>query len=274
MNKSGFLTLAIGKEYIKCAAMLARSIKLTQLYFNEIVLITDGSDIIDPEDQVFDDVIIVPKESDIWQTRSEIWKYSPFECTMFIEADMLLTSDISLWFNMARNSQLLVTQSVRNYRNEIYTGSYYRRFLIQNNLPNIYSGIMIWNKSEMIDTIFNYWSTLTKNWDNVKNDFRNHNYDTLPADEGLAIAIRNTGMSDVILNSNRLFPTFIHCKQDVLQTNNINWTKNIDFTITESLEFKLGYYRSLWPIHYHIKELATSERMNQLCGNYITMIKK
>jgi len=272
MNKSGFITLAIGKKYIKCAAMLARSIKHTQKRINDIVLITDGLDIIDKEDQVFDDVIIIPGESNVWQVRSELWKYSPFEYTMFIESDMLLPLDLSLWFDMARNSQLLVTQTIRNYRNEIYTGSYYRKFLIQNNLPNVYSGIMIWNRNQIVDKVFNYWSDITRNWKNLKDDYRGHNYEILPADEGLSIAIRNSGISDVILNSNRLFPTFIHCKQDIFETSSSDWTKNIDFTITKNIEFKLGYHRSLWPIHYHIKELATSERMNPLCGNFITMI--
>ena len=270
MDKRGFLTMAIGEEYIKCAAMLARSLRLTQINITKIALVTDKiTPITDEEAALFDYVIKLDPRPEVWQTRSELNFYTPFDQTMFIEADMLVPNDLSNWFFMLSDVSFAITNVVRDYRNEIYTGKHYRRFFVMNKLPDVYSGIMLWKKGHTADSIHSAWANFTSKWHLIKDHYAGHHYGQLPADEGLSLALRESG-AEYLFNSKRTFPSFIHAKQDIFGTVNTDWTKNIDFTITKQLEIKLGYYRSLWPVHYQNKSLALTERMNPLCGASIT----
>jgi hypothetical protein len=259
-SKRGFLTLAFGQEYVRCAIMLARSIKKTQSYVSNISIIVDDTSILTYEEsKLFDKIVILPKREEIWQVRSEVWYHSPYEQTMFVESDILLTNDMGDWWLQLQNEELAVTENVRNFRNQIYTGTHYRRFFLENNLPNVYSGIMFWRKTKMVDEIFELWKEYTSNWHLMFDSFKAHQYGLLPADEGLALSIRNSGYSSKVLNPKRLYPSFIHCKTNVFDINIDDWTKGVHFTITKDMEFKLGYHRAQWPIHYQIKDLAKSK---------------
>lgn len=259
-NKRGFLTMAFGQNYIQCATILAASVKKTQITVKNITLIKDDKSIItDNQAKYFDNIITLPNREEIWQTRSELWYHSPYEQTMFVESDIILTNNISDWWYQLDNHELAVTENVRDFKNQLYTGTHYRRFFVENNVPNIYTGIMYWQKTKMVDKIFELWKEYTSNWHLMYNMFKSHQYGILPADEGLAVAIRNSGYANEVLNPNRLFPSFIHCKPDVFGISNTDWMKEINFTVTTDLEFKLGYHRAQWPVHYQIKDIANSE---------------
>ena len=150
--------MAFGQQYVACAAMLARSIKRTQSFVTNISLVIDDKSILTEEEQeLFDKVIVLPWREEVWQARSELWYYSPYEQTMFVESDIVLTNDISDWWRQLDNEELAVTNYVRDFTNQIYTGGQYRRFFLENNLPNVYSGIMFWKKTKMVDDIFELW---------------------------------------------------------------------------------------------------------------------
>lgn len=257
-NQRGFLTMAFGQPYVQCAAMLAQSIKKTQTQFKNISLVIDEKSIIsDEQASLFDKIIVRPWREEVWQERSEVWYYSPYEQTMFVEADMLLTNNISDWWYQLDDQELAVTETVRDFKNQIYTGTHYRRFFIENKVPSVYTGIMYWQKSDMVNEIFELWKEYTSHWHLMYNMFSSHQYGLLPADEGLGIAIRNSGYSHKVLNPARTFPSFIHCKPLVFDV--VDWSRDVNFTITKDLEFKIGYHRAQWPIHYQIKELASTD---------------
>lgn len=259
-NKRGFLTMAFGQDYVQCATILASSIKKTQSIVKNITLVKDNRSVItDDQAKYFDNIIVLPWRDEIWQARSEIWYQSPYERTMFVESDIILTNNISDWWYQFDEHDLAVTENVRDFTNQLYTGSHYRRFFIENNIPNVYSGIMYWQKSKMVDKIFELWKDYTSNWHLMYKMFTAHQYGLLPADEGLAVAIRNSGYAAQVLNPNRTFPSFIHCKPDVFGLSSSLWNKEINFTITRDMEFKLGFHRAQWPIHYQIKDLAKSK---------------
>lgn len=266
-NKRGFLTMAFGQEYIQCATLLAASIKKTQTLVKDITLVKDDKSIIsDEQAKYFDNIIVLPWREEVWQVRSELWYYSPYEQTMFVESDMLLTNDIRDWWYQFINNEteLAVTENVRDFKNQLYTGTHYRRFFVDNNIPNVYTGIMYWQKTQMVDEIFELWKEYTSNWHLMYTMFKSHQYGLLPADEGLAVAIRNSGNTNKVLNPKRTYPSFIHCKPGVFDIASVNWTKEINFTITKDLEFKLGYHRAQWPVHYHVKDIANSKTLEIL----------
>ena len=87
--------------------------------------------------------------------------------------------------------------------------------------------------------------------------FLYNRYSSLPSDEGLAIALRNSDHISKIVNPNQCYPSFIHCKSDVLKNKTYSWYNQIPLHINDNYEFKLGYHRAQWPIHYQVKELAS-----------------
>ena len=250
-SKKGYVTVAMGSEYVKCATLLASSLKKTQKDINHITLITNSNDV---NEKYFDNIIKID-DTKPWNVISNLINYTPYDETLYIESDMLVTQNLDNWWTSFDKKQMAVTQQVRDHKNSIYTGKLYRRFFLENNLPNIYSGIFCFKKDNTTKLIFDIWNHFTTNWDTLKNDFKFNIYNELPADEGLAIAIRNSGEMNQIINPNYCYPSFIHCKPDVLNIVTSEWINQLSLNITEEFEFKLGYHNVLWPIHYQIKDI-------------------
>ena len=186
LKSKGFVTVAIGKDYLLCANILAASIKKTQ-QFNNVTLITNCDNV---DSKYFDKVIKID-DNEPWNVISNLINYSPYEETMYIESDMILTSDLKDWWQSFRLKDLAVTQQVMDHKNSLYTGNLYRKFFIENYLPNVYSGILYFKKNSVTETIFKFWHDYTINWSELKSNFKFNIYDKLPADEGLSLSLRN-----------------------------------------------------------------------------------
>ena len=131
-SKKGYVTVAIGSEYVKCATLLASSLKKTQKDINHITLITNSNDV---NEKYFDNIIKID-DTKPWNVISNLINYTPYDETLYIESDMLVTQNLDNWWTSFDKKQMAVTQQVRDHKNSIYTGKLYRRFFIENNLPN------------------------------------------------------------------------------------------------------------------------------------------
>ena len=143
-------------NYVEQAYALALSILATAPDTNISVVTNDA--IPAAYKDVFDQVISIPW-SDIaagtmWkiENRWKLYHVTPYRNTVVFDADMLALDNISpIWEN---TNDLIFTNTVTTYRNELVTNRYYRKTFDSNNLPNVYTGMYQFSKCEDTKAFF------------------------------------------------------------------------------------------------------------------------
>ena len=174
MNR-GFVILAQNtdkNDYVKCAAALAKSIK--QVMPKESVTLVTTDLVHSDHIKYFDHIVELPygdldqdshwKLSNDWQ----VYEASPYEYTIKLEADMIIPKDITYWWDVLKERDLVVATTIRNFKQEISDVRVYRRFIDDNNLPDCYNAITYFKKSELAKKFFDIVKDIFENWDQYR----------------------------------------------------------------------------------------------------------
>lgn len=254
----GFVILAQNSNntnYVRCAEKLAMSIK--KFMPNEsVTLISNDVSMCNYFDNVFELPYGDLSPNGDWKLINDwqIYQASPYEYTIKLEADMYIPKDISYWFDVLKHKDIVISTSIRNYKNEQSNVRIYRRFIDDNNLPDTYNAITYFKKSNMAKDFFAIVKDVFNNWDQYKSIFKCNQNEIVTTDWAYAIAAHILGVE------NTTMPCFtdmsmIHMKQYINGTPTENWT---DTLIYECLpdQIRVMTYPQLYPFHYHIKSFA------------------
>ena len=150
----GFVIMAQNTEktdYVKCATALELSIKRVMPDANVTIITTDmlphGDQAPDSDWKLIND----------WQ----VYEASPYDETIKLEADMFLPRSIEHWFDILSINDVTLCTKIRNYKGEISDVRVYRKFIDDNNLPDIYNAITYFKKS---DTAEQFYKIVRENW--------------------------------------------------------------------------------------------------------------
>lgn len=271
MSKCGVFIIAQNNEknnYHKMAYLLALSIK--KFSPNIPISVAHGPDETFSEKyhHVFDQIIPIiwgdhAKEYD--EKYSNEWKtiyMSPYDITLKLEADMLVTSDLTPLFKLFENmdNDLLFTTNIINFRGDIITNIKCRQTFIKNELPNIYSAMFFFNKSKKSFEFFKMAELIFNNWQLFFSEFIEYPRPTKPyTDEVFALSLSLLNFKIPQINN---FPTFVHMKMEALDFEKMydssKWHELLPFHITDNY-IKIGNYTQSAPIHYCDKQFCTSE---------------
>jgi hypothetical protein len=256
MNK-GFLIVAGNSEdndYVFNATVLAHSLKHT-MPDCKVTLVTNEN--IYPE--IFDTVLKFPYGDNITNRLSNDWQVydaSPYEYTIKLEADMYIPRTIDHWWDMLKNRDLFVCNTIRNHYNIVSDVKSYRRDIVQYDLPDTYNAITYFRKSSIASEFFSMVRHIFDNWELYKKEyslFGEANTDTVYSIAATVIGpehcIDNT-LSDI---------SMIHMKKNIVMSRDENWTHNF---ITEAVTgdrniLRINSSTILYPLHYYIKHYAS-----------------
>lgn len=266
MTTKGYIILAQNSkdDYIRMAYALALSIKNTQSVVNSVTLLTDVVDAVpDHYKEVFDNVIQIPWFDDAltseWkiENRWKIYHVTPYDETVLLDADMLFLSDVSHWWNyLSKHHDLMITDKVFTYRNELITGRFYRKTFDENKLPNIYSAFTYFKKSSLAEEFWNNVEIVTKDWQMFYNKFLLESKPKhLSIDVVFAIVVKVMGIEDHII-SHFDFPRFTHMKSRIQNWRNSteDWTDYLSSHFNRPLTLKVGTYNQTGIFHYTEKK--------------------
>jgi hypothetical protein len=267
----GFLVVAENNndiDFIQMAYCLALSLKSTQSKINNLSIITTQEVTEKKYLKAFDKIIICEKD-DTWKEKSKsldttslcasYYEHTPYDETIVLDTDMVFTSDISNWWEILYDKELVFTSNVKTFRGNNTTGDYYRKVFTQNLLPNLYTGLFYFRKGdisksffEMVNTIFNNWEMF---FEQLEKEYRPN---FLSADIAYAIAYKLLALPDY---SHLSIPTFTHMKSQLQDAGNIKeeWTKSLSVFINDDLDIKINNYNQMYPLHYHDKNFLTKE---------------
>jgi hypothetical protein len=218
-NKQGFLIVAqnSGKtDYVLQACALAKSIHNTQKVKNVSILTNDP--IPDEYVHLFDKIIEIPfgdqAKDKKWkiENRWKVYVTSPYYETIVLDSDMLALSSLEHCWKFVKHRDLHFTSVVKNYKGNIVTDNTYRRMFVENDLPNIYTGMYFFRKSELAETFFKLLEYISYKWERFFYEIAPTNYQRFfSIDVASAIAIKILGIDDIVLHKNSPF-TFVHMK--------------------------------------------------------------
>ena len=251
LAERGYLIPAIDTDsvdYLSCAIQLARSIRQWHPDANISVLSVKRC-----SDPVFDHVIPLP-HGDLggYANDCQVFYASPYRQTIKLEADMFIPNDISWWFDVLKERDLVIATTIRDHANKISKNRFYRKFIDANVLPDTYNAITYFKKSDIAKQFYAIVADVFVNWNTYKEIYTLSS--EASTDEAYAIAASIIGIEHAIM------PTFtemsmIHMKNFILNTELEDWTNELMYEFTED-NFKIDTIPQLYPVHYHIKSFA------------------
>jgi len=241
VNK-GFVIMAQDTEttsYTKCAETLKKSI-LRVMPDASITIIT--SDMLPHGD--------LGGFANDWQ----VYEASPYDYTIKLEADMYIPRNIDHWWDVFKNRDVVVSSTIRNFMQEISDVRVYRRFIDDNNLPDVYNAITYFKKSDVANQFFSIVKDIFENWDEYKKILKCNQTELVTTDWVYSIACHIMGVEKTTM------PTFtemsmVHMKAFVNNNVTENWT---DTFVYECLpdQIRVQTVPQQYPFHYHVKNFC------------------
>ena len=243
MNK-GFVIMAQDTEktsYTKCAETLKKSILRVMPNANVTIITTDMLPYGD-----------LAKDSD-WKLINDwqVYEASPYDYTIKLEADMYIPRNIDHWWDILKDRDVVVSSTIRNFKQEISDIRFYRRFIDDNNLPEVYNAITYFKKSEEAKYFFSLVRDVFENWEEYKQILKCNPQELATTDWVYAIACHLMGVEKTTL------PTFnemsmIHMKQHINMIPSEDWTDSLVYECLPD-QIRVQTIPQQYPFHYHVK---------------------
>lgn len=171
LNKKGIITIAVGKKHRKYAKYLSYSCMINSPNTLRSV-ITDLPDELAP---FYDIVIPFPNNLNPFSLKTQLYRYTPFNKSIFIDSDSLIINNLEPFWE------------ILNYNNFVYNGTlktsglwYFNIEKVINDynlkwIPEFNSGMFLFDDSEISKLIFDFaFDSLINYNDNEIKFFRNN----------------------------------------------------------------------------------------------------
>jgi hypothetical protein len=260
-------------DYVKMACALAMSIKLTQKpELSNVSLITDNV-VPDKYLKLFDKVIPVPWKTDSTSRYSvddrwKIYHVTPYEENISLDVDMLVLKDLSLLWKFFENYDIYYTSKVLDYRGNTATSDYYRKAFTANNLPNVYSALHYFHKSEKSKEFYKWLEFITNNWELFYGKYVSEHYPGRPSMDvtaAIAAKIMSENSSEFTSNISKL-PTFVHMKPQLQswRTPVDSWMQSVGSYFDNNCNLKIGNFQQSEIFHYVEKDFLKDTILEKL----------
>ena len=226
LAEQGYIILAQNTEninYVHCAETLAKTIKF---YHPDakICLLTDEK--VGPG-FLFDFVHKFPHpvSEHAWANDWQVFEATPYRETIKLEADMILASEFDHWWTMFEHRDVVISQGCRDYHDQPSTNRYYRKFIDQNLLPDVYNAITYWRLSKTAQQFFDLVRQIFQNWTEFRRLVK-FSEDTPSTDFVYAMAAEIIGRERVTLPF-ATYPRIVHMKQRHIGTQTEQWAQEL-----------------------------------------------
>jgi len=266
-EQQGFVTIAQNTaevNYLDLAYVQAMSIKTTMPGAKYAVIVDEytASCVATVHRKVFDYIITLPDDSaldDEWKLANE-WKIfylTPFKETIKLEADIVFPRSIKHWWNTFRLKNIVLSTDCKDFMGNNVINTSYRKVFVDNDLPNVYSGLMYFRYSQEAAEFFKYAEDIFKNWTGIMQRALHNCADEKPTtDVVYAIAAKILGIEKCTLPLD--FINFVHMKPDVNNWPNADWPQIAPCELDLPM-IRINNVNQYHPVHYHVKSWVTPE---------------
>ena len=138
-------------------------------------------------------------EDSNWKLSNEyqVFELTPFTETIKLESDLLFTRSVSHWWTAFGLRDVVLSTGCKNYRGEIATSRAYRKFFDDNELPDVYNGLMYFRYSQGAHDFFRVAKAMTMEWPMIKTELQQCFEDEPSTDVLYALTALNIGQETV-----------------------------------------------------------------------------
>ncbi len=253
----GYLWFAINNDetdYIDLSERLAKSIKQFNTH-NSVCIVTNTS----VKSKYFDHVKVMKNDDSVdetWKLSNEYKAFSasPFTHTIKLEADMIFTENTDWWWNHLWQHDQVFSYHCRNYKDELIKNTEYRKLFTRNQLPDVYSGLHYFRRSETALNFYKICKDIIKNWNTVKNEVLINCHDERPTTD-VVYALANLLQDPLQIKKTEFeWFKFMHNKQSVNKVTTSYGNNNYLYPLKVKDKFYLGGYQQNRIVHYHDKK--------------------
>ncbi len=263
-EQQGFLTVAANTaevDYLQLAYLQALNIKATQKIKSFAVIVDPKThnQIQEHHRQTFDYIIEAPASTTgPYGLEVQAFWLTPFKETVKLESDLLLPSSIDHWWNSFRLRDIVLSTGCKDYLQQASTSRRYRKLFDDNNLPDVYNGLMYFRYSQTAANFFRQATEIFNNWETVQSTLINCRDPEPTTDVVYALAAEIIGRELCTIPSLD-FINFVHMKPAIN-----GYPETAKFQDMYVTEFDRGMIRinninQYHPIHYHEKDFPTKE---------------
>ena len=240
----GFVIMAQGDDYVKCAGALKTSIERVMPGANITIVTTE---MLPYGDQAPDTHWKLQND---WQ----VYEASPYDETIKLEADMVIPRNIEHWFDILSQKNIVVCTNIRNFKGELSDCRVYRRLIDDNKLPDVYNAITYFKKSDEAKYFFSIVRDIFENWNEYKAAIKCNPEEKCTTDWAYSIACHIMGVEKTTMP---LFTemSIVHMKQWVNGLPTENWTDTLIYEILPN-QIRINSCPQMYPFHYHIKNFS------------------
>lgn len=253
----GFVIPAINTNdvnYVRCAEVLAHSIRRKAPKV-DITLLTDN----DSPNPYFHRVVKLPygdlAPNSNWKLINDwqVYEASPYDYTIKLEADMYFPENIDYWWDTLKEREVVVSSTIRDYKGNVSRSREYRRFIDNNQLPDVYNAITYFKKGTAANRFFSIVRSVFENWDKFKQELKCDLNEPATTDWAYSIACHLEGVENTTLP---LFDqmSMVHMKPGINNLLVEDWTKELNYECSEQL--KINTFPQRYPFHYHVKDFS------------------
>ena len=267
-EQQGFLTFAQNTEvdYLQLAYVQAMAVKLTMPNRQYAVIVDKQTlaHVTDKHRRIFDYVIELSDdyaEKEHWKLSNE-WQafyLTPFKETIKLESDLIFTRSIEHWWPAFRLRDLVLSTGCRDYQQRLSSNRTYRRLFDDNELPDVYNGLMYFRYSQTAAEFFWYAEWIFKNWNYVRDNLLKNCRDEAPTtDVVYALTAKILGVERCTLPSMG-YINFVHMKPAINGFSEASrWTDSV-MCETDLPMIRVNNVNQYHPVHYYEKSWVTDE---------------
>lgn len=262
-EQQGFLTLAINSatvNYLDLAYLQALNVKATQTHNSYAVIVDRLTEelIEERHRRVFDYIIPVNYDAvNPFSLEVSVFNSTPFKETIKLESDLLFTRSIDHWWTAFRLKDVCLSTGALTYLSLPGTVRKYRQLFDDNNLPDVYNGLMYFRYSQTAADFFRAAAMIFDHWDEVTCNFKQMDQEP-STDVVYAIASLMMGKEAVTMPSMD-FLNFVHMKSGFNGWSDArSWLETV-MNERDGDVIRINNTNQYQPVHYYDKTYATKE---------------
>ena len=262
-EQQGFLTLAINSatvNYLELAYLQALNVKATQTHNSYAVIVDRLTEelIEERHRRVFDYIIPVNYDAvNPFSIEVSVFNSTPFKETIKLESDLLFTRTIDHWWTAFRLKDVCLSTGALTYLSLPGTVRKYRQLFDDNNLPDVYNGLMYFRYSQLAADFFRAAAMIFDHWDEVACNFKQMDQEPT-TDVVYAIASLMMGKETVTMPSMD-FLNFVHMKSGFNGWSDARSWLEIVMHERDGDVIRINNTNQYQPVHYYDKTYATRE---------------
>lgn len=238
-------------DYVDCARSLAKTI-LHHDPAARICLLTNKPSAADPALFAHTHVVEAIDTDNPWTNDWMVFSQTPFRETIKLEADMLIASPISHWWQLFRHRDVVISTGCRTWRGDVSTARQYRKVFDDNHLPDVYNAVTYWRLSSTAKEFFDLVRDIFANWAEYRRLIKSAP-DTADTDLVYAMAAEILGPEQVTIPF-ATYPQIVHMKRHHAGTQTGRWTREL---VWELDPLRINTIAQWGAFHYNVKEWRT-----------------